>query len=171
MSCLPYQGIEPGTSSCKSSRVVCREVCHGLCAVRFVRLQYVRCQGLCAVRFIWTCTAVRTWQPWGLSRVVCRKVCTNLHRSTYVVTGCVPWGTNLYRSTYVVTGCVPWGVYELVQQFVRGKTHGRYIKNYIWRNCWENKVCSHLRTYPPLDFKKTPLVQSLVERTAFSDHN
>ena len=27
------------------------------------------------------------------------------------------------------------------------------------------------RMYPPLDFKKTPLVQSLVERTAFSDQN
>ena len=38
-------------------------------------------------------------------------------------------------------------------------------------HCGAGELPFVLRAYPPLDFKKTPLVQSLVERTAFSDQN
>ena len=38
-------------------------------------------------------------------------------------------------------------------------------------HCGAGELPFVLRAYPPLDFKKTPLVQSLVKRTAFSDQN
>ena len=52
-----------------------------------------------------------------------------------------------------------------------------YCKRRIMKRCYSISFAGirlgdlKLRTHPLLDFKKTPLVQSLVERTAFSDQN